>query len=245
MSHDRARRAATRARSHGHADMTAPAEAEELVTPVQEPERLLSMFVISDLHVVGADTADHKHESFCNNIDPDGRLRTPFNRLDALIDLHGLTADVVVCCGDLTNRAGRDGFIHGWQELERLTRKLKADTLLLTPGNHDLDVRNIHGTGDPRVCLNSSPVLTKSATDAASVLSSLFPPKPPTRGIPNPPRASIQSRPAQSQARSRPRRGGQHGGWCGWSHSPSGPGTEGWLTTSLNASAVWQNCAAP
>jgi predicted phosphodiesterase len=113
------------------------------------------MFVVSDLHVVGADTAAHKHESFSNNIDSDGRLRTPFNRLDVLIDRDEITADIVVCCGDLTNRAGKDGFVHGWDRLEQLTRKLKASTLIFTPGNHDLDVRNIHGTGDPRVCLKS------------------------------------------------------------------------------------------
>jgi predicted phosphodiesterase len=72
-----------------------------------------------------------------------------------LVARESLSADYLVCCGDLTNRGVAEGFALGWAELERLAGVLEARSLLYTPGNHDIDVMDVNGKGDPLACLKS------------------------------------------------------------------------------------------
>jgi predicted phosphodiesterase len=121
-----------------------------------EVEPLVSLFVLSDLHCVGDDGAAHEGDSLIRLPARTGRARTPFQGLLHLIEREKLTADYLLCCGDLTNRAGVDGFRLGWEKLEEVAKALGARSLIFTPGNHDLDVLNTHGTGDIEVCLDAA-----------------------------------------------------------------------------------------
>lgn len=116
---------------------------------------LLSMFVISDLHCISPSKPDHRSDSLLHLPSPPGERRTPLAGLMSLVDREKLSANLVVYCGDLTNRAVAEGFALGWVELERLAGVLDAKALLFTPGNHDIDVMDVNGQGDPLACLKS------------------------------------------------------------------------------------------
>jgi len=119
-------------------------------------EELFSFFVLSDIHCVGDDGAAHADDSLIRLPAVSGSARSPFNALLTMIERDGITADYLVCAGDLTNRAGIDGFRLGWERLEAVADALGASSLIFTPGNHDLDVHNLHGTGDIRICLDAA-----------------------------------------------------------------------------------------
>lgn len=118
-----------------------------------EPEVLMTLVVLSDLHCVGDDRNSYLSDSLIRYPIVDGRRRSPLAGLHDLIEDSRLAADYLVCPGDLTNRAGVDGFRYGWAELEAVARHLNARAVIFTPGNHDLDTHDLNGAGDPRSCL--------------------------------------------------------------------------------------------
>jgi len=110
---------------------------------------LLSMFVVSDLHCIGPSEVDNRSDSLLHLPASAGLLRTPFNALLRLVEDQAISADVLLCCGDLTNRSAAEGFELGWAELEALASALDATSILFTPGNHDVDVYDLNGVADP------------------------------------------------------------------------------------------------
>jgi predicted phosphodiesterase len=116
---------------------------------------VLSLFIVSDLHCIPPSKPEHRSESLLHLPSPPGERRSPLEGLIDLVEREDLKADFLVCCGDLTNRAVAEGFALGWAELERVATALAARALLFTPGNHDIDVMDVNGQGDPLACLKS------------------------------------------------------------------------------------------
>ncbi|SUA88979.1 metallophosphoesterase family protein [Pandoraea pulmonicola] len=52
-----------------------------------------------------------------------------------------LSADYLLCAGDITNRASPDGFDEGWRQLKELQAALGAKHLLAVTGNHEVNSR--------------------------------------------------------------------------------------------------------
>ena len=76
--------------------------------------------------------------------DPD-----PFADLDKLIASRtSLTADILVCPGDICDQADYSGFQYAWTKLHTLRSTLKAHELIATCGNHDLDSRHRYDPDD-------------------------------------------------------------------------------------------------
>lgn len=68
--------------------------------------------------------------------------------LQAVLKKHGLSPDIVLCAGDLTDKADPTALMFAWKELDELAGALNA-RLVATVGNHDIDSR--HGNEiDPR-----------------------------------------------------------------------------------------------
>jgi hypothetical protein len=61
-----------------------------------------------------------------------------------------LRADIVLCCGDLGDKANPNGLQYVWGEVNRLKEVLKADLVLGTAGNHDMDSRYVYNDHDAR-----------------------------------------------------------------------------------------------
>jgi len=81
--------------------------------------------------------------------------RGPFQALARTIKEDGLQADLVLCCGDMGDKADIDGVRFTWGWLETLRRRLGAEFVIGTTGNHDVDSRNVSGRNDPMHCVRA------------------------------------------------------------------------------------------
>ena len=118
------------------------------------PEIVLSALIVADLHIVGTDMDEHARESFVLPHATSGRLRQPDIQLLEHVRDQGISADLLVCLGDLTNRAGMDGYKHGWDFLEKLAEAANCAKIVFTPGNHDVDSLGRYGA-DHRTLLKA------------------------------------------------------------------------------------------
>lgn len=110
---------------------------------------MFTIAIASDLHC-HLRSPGYRQESFL--IAGSARLpsgRHPIQSLLELIEEEGLTADALVCPGDISNRASLEGLSNGVQSLIELKQKLKSTHLLCTLGNHDVDSRRQHDSDDP------------------------------------------------------------------------------------------------
>jgi hypothetical protein len=67
--------------------------------------------------------------------------------LDA-IKKDGISANVLLCPGDLGHQACPESVRYGWATLQQIREALKAKHVIGTAGNHDLDSRYLHGNPD-------------------------------------------------------------------------------------------------
>lgn len=72
----------------------------------------------------------------------------PFDDLDKLIQDEALSADLLLCPGDICDKGDIKGFTYAWEQLHKLKGKLKVQKLLATCGNHDLNSRYSSEFGD-------------------------------------------------------------------------------------------------
>lgn len=108
------------------------------------PISRLRLAVISDLHYdqKDADTTEPCRPSAAMN----GRAGDPMEALLNLLSAQGdskdaLTADYILCGGDITNRASTNGFNAGWNKLKELKELLGAKHILAVTGNHEVNSR--------------------------------------------------------------------------------------------------------
>jgi len=102
-------------------------------------ERIFRVAVLSDLHFGSA--KQEKDHTFVIAGEPAVPRQHPFEDLRRLIEAEGISANVVVCPGDITLQAGRIGLQHAWEALNQLTADLQAEHLLVATGNHDISSR--------------------------------------------------------------------------------------------------------
>lgn len=110
---------------------------------------ILTVAVISDPHFF-VFKADSEHSSPSHNkITEDGKLycpcpnTNPWADLKTLVGEHEITADLLVCPGDVTVAADDTGLTMGWANLNELGTMLKAGTLICATGNHDVRSRGM------------------------------------------------------------------------------------------------------
>jgi hypothetical protein len=113
----------------------------------------VSLFVISDLHAYSAGRLPHGESppSFLHlGLPEDQPGQHPFADLERLIQDQGLTADALVCCGDIGDRAVPEATTWAWTWLKRIKASLGARQLFITSGNHDLDSRYLYNDFDAK-----------------------------------------------------------------------------------------------
>jgi predicted MPP superfamily phosphohydrolase len=118
----------------------------------------LTVLVVSDLHaydVVDKESAGPPSLLCTMSPESDGS-RHP---LTALFERAGreprIAADIVVCCGDMGDRARPAAIKYVWDKLNVLKDKVGADLLLVTAGNHDVDSRHKYNSYDAKGVLQS------------------------------------------------------------------------------------------
>lgn len=103
------------------------------------------MAVLSDCHASSQDE-EPSSDSTWVHVDDDDPDRNPLAGLEAFVEEHGdIRADVLLCPGDLCDKADWDALPYVWRRLESLTLRLGAGTLIATVGNHDIDSHARHG----------------------------------------------------------------------------------------------------
>jgi Calcineurin-like phosphoesterase len=115
--------------------------------------------VASDLHAYAKLPENHQRPSHLSISTGEQQPENhPIAGLVELIKRDEVSANVLLCPGDLAHQACPECIRYGWTTLQQIQEALKAKHLLGTAGNHDLDSRYLHGNPDAAQTLkNLSP----------------------------------------------------------------------------------------
>ena len=111
--------------------------------------RKVRLALLSDLHAYHPPQGYGKAGPSYLPANPSGSDPDPFRNLNELIEREKLRADIVLCAGDICDRADFRGFQYAWIKLNELKSKIGAQALIATCGNHDLNSRLIEAEEDP------------------------------------------------------------------------------------------------
>lgn len=100
----------------------------------------MRMLVVSDVHAYSTSLGGPPPSAMRLDLEESSDLH-PLSRLMDLVRDEALSADLVLCCGDLADKAHPAGVEYVWKWLNDLATELEAP-LLVTPGNHDMDSRH-------------------------------------------------------------------------------------------------------
>ena len=113
-------------------------------TPRKLTMNRIRIAVLSDLHCDCSTDSSGKKESFLSV----GSPRVPSGRhpIQALVDLavnENMSADVILCPGDMTNKISVPGLSHAWDCLRNdVKNAFNANAVFCTLGNHDVSSRS-------------------------------------------------------------------------------------------------------
>lgn len=116
---------------------------------MSSPEPFVRLAVLSDLHAYA--TAPKGSEPSFLPATEEHQLaqHNPFEGLVELISQNNLTADYLLCPGDIGDKADPKGIAHAWHHLQRVAKQLGDATYVASTGNHDMDSRSIFHNYDP------------------------------------------------------------------------------------------------
>lgn len=105
----------------------------------------LSVAVLTDLHAHTLQPDDPSAPSHLSLHSPqDAASNSPFAALRRAITENGLRADLLLCGGDMGDKANNAAQQYVWAQLHQLKDQLGASRIIATAGNHDMDSRYIH-----------------------------------------------------------------------------------------------------
>lgn len=108
----------------------------------------LKIAVISDLHCRHS-KSDKENNTFLFSDNMRSPIRQhPAQAFITKIKEQNITADIVLCPGDITNKTDPQGLITGWSFLEEIKDALSAKHLIASLGNHDVDSRRLFNNYD-------------------------------------------------------------------------------------------------
>lgn len=114
----------------------------------------LRLAVLTDLHAY--DTVDGTPPSHLCISKPEGQAtQHPIGGLMRLIEAENLRADVLICCGDMADKARPIAVRYVWSKLQDLRDALAAPFMAVAPGNHDVDSRYKYNDFDAKGVLQS------------------------------------------------------------------------------------------
>lgn len=116
----------------------------------------LTIAVLSDLHAHNIDESTAPPPSFYSIAGSDSQPTVhPIAGLKKFIRDHALRADLLLCPGDITDKADPICLAHAWRDMIALKELLGANRLIATAGNHDMDSRYLHADFDPKGMLQT------------------------------------------------------------------------------------------
>lgn len=134
--------------------------------PINSANSHITIAVASDLHA-HSEGGDNGPSHLCTSTPEDSRH--PISSLIELIRIHDLSADVLLCPGDLADKANPAALTYAWQAIHKIKKALHAPDLIATAGNHDVDSRYQYNNYDAKGFLQTLsprfPVDTESHCD--------------------------------------------------------------------------------
>jgi Calcineurin-like phosphoesterase len=117
----------------------------------------LTVGIVSDLHAFDPDSGSPGDPpSHLSTASPEDQPNLhPISGLLKLIRDEVLSADILICCGDIGDKANPSAIKFGWERIQRIKSALNAKALIATPGNHDLDSRYKYNDFDAKGFLQS------------------------------------------------------------------------------------------
>ena len=109
----------------------------------------LRVAVITDIHAHSLPVLAKNAESWVTNQTHDSKA-DPFQALSLHVKAKSITADLLICAGDMADKADPGGHAYVWPKLHMLKDSLKASRLIATIGNHDIDSRLQKSEYDPK-----------------------------------------------------------------------------------------------
>jgi len=108
---------------------------------------MLRIAVLSDIHAHAKNQLGDGEDapSYAEVTLPDDPQLNPFSGVRDLILREGITTDVIVCAGDMGDKANPEAVRYSWSQIQTLQSSLSAPLILAATGNHDMDSRNING----------------------------------------------------------------------------------------------------
>lgn len=101
------------------------------------PGERVRFAVLSDIH---ADTTVNRDTYVSAEPPPSTPRQQPMADLLGFIESRDdLKVDSVLCPGDLSNKSSDQGKLYGWSMLQRIAAALDAESVIATPGNHDIE----------------------------------------------------------------------------------------------------------
>lgn len=99
---------------------------------------LFRVVVLSDIHAGEVGHGD----TFVITEPPSSRANeNPLRDLIGFAERHSIRADLLLCPGDLGNRAHPAGRVYGWGTLQELASAFGTNSVVATVGNHDVETR--------------------------------------------------------------------------------------------------------
>lgn len=110
-------------------------------------DRIVKIAIASDLHAYAVDPNKPSHLNVRDSASFPGQH--PITGLLKLISDNDITADALLCPGDMGDKACPEGVTYAWTALHQVKEALGADVLAATAGNHDIDSRYQGDDHDP------------------------------------------------------------------------------------------------
>lgn len=109
-------------------------------------EQFLRIAVVSDLHCIHKSNDTASGITFLySNLSMHPIARHPvYSLLNLLENDDSIRANLIICPGDISDKADEQGIISGWDYLKKIQAGLNAKHLLATVGNHDVDSHRKH-----------------------------------------------------------------------------------------------------
>lgn len=106
----------------------------------------LNVIILSDLHCRYKPNGQTPTTRLYSNLLPKPRIKHPIEALKLLIEKSEVSADLILCPGDITDQSDDQGYISGFNFLKEVKESLNAKSLVCTIGNHDVDSRGLFVT---------------------------------------------------------------------------------------------------
>lgn len=112
--------------------------------------KTIRIAIISDPHVFYGESGDKSPSWIAMKDDQSNPKGNPFAGVKKLISDNELSADILICGGDLGDKAVPQAQQYAWEQINQISSLLGASEVLASAGNHDVDSRFAYNDHDAK-----------------------------------------------------------------------------------------------